>query len=138
MKKILVFIAFLVGMSITASAQTEMLQYRDVNHFSSDSVRYKLYPTFNMWTYLKLDTRTGLITQVQYSINGDEFECTLGAPFNLSTPEKNRNGRYELYPTTNNWTFLLLDQIEGKVYHVQWSQKTTNRGVYEIQFSPLN
>lgn len=115
-----------------------MLQYRDVNHFSSDSVRYKLYPTFNMWTFLKLDTRTGLITQVQYSVNGDEFECTSGAPFNLSTPEKNRNGRYELYPAINNWTFLLLDQIEGKVYHVQWSQKTTNRGVYEIQFSPLN
>ena len=140
MKKIvtLVFTAFLVGMSITASAQIEMLQFKDVNHFSSDSVRYKLYPTFNMWTFLKLDTRTGLITQVQYSINGDEFECILGFPGQSLNSTNSQNGRYELYPTTNSWTFLLLDQIEGKVYHVQWSQKTTNRGVYEIQFSPLN
>ena len=34
--------------------------------FGTDA-RYKLYPTQNMWTFLKLDTETGRIWQVQYS-----------------------------------------------------------------------
>ena len=34
--------------------------------FGTDA-RYKLYPTQNMWTFLKLYTETGRIWQVQYS-----------------------------------------------------------------------
>ena len=32
---------------------------------------YKLYATENMWTFLELDTATGIIWQVQYSVKGD-------------------------------------------------------------------
>lgn len=35
--------------------------------------RYKLYPTTNMWTFLKLDTRNGRIWQVQWSFEDDKL-----------------------------------------------------------------
>ena len=38
---------------------------------NEDIERYKLYPTENMWTFLELDTATGLIWQIQYDVEGD-------------------------------------------------------------------
>lgn len=40
---------------------------------------YRLFPTTNMWTFLKLNTEDGRIWQVQYAINNDEnrFETYL-------------------------------------------------------------
>ena len=35
-----------------------------------DIDRYKLYPTQNTWTFLELDTQTGRVWQVQYSVQG--------------------------------------------------------------------
>ena len=106
--------------SLTISAQGQ-LQYKDVNHFTSDKVRYKLYPTFNMWTFLKLDTQTGRVSALQFSVEStkNEGELYIGMPYEKVDLV---NGRYELYPTSNIWTFLMVDQIDGKVYHVQWSQ----------------
>ena len=82
-----------------------------------------------MYTFLKLDTRSGQIWQVQYSINGDEFETALSeAVLSLNqTP-----GKFALYPTTNNWTFIMLDTVDGTTYHVQWSQDSSNRGLRRI------
>ena len=40
--------------------------------------------------------------------------------------------RFTLYPTTNIWTFLLLDQVEGTPYQVQWSQEANKRFVMRI------
>ena len=50
-----------------------------------------------------------------------------------SIGEKAKPGRYTLYPTDNMWTFLMLDQIDGTVYQVQWSQKADSRGVIKIE-----
>ncbi|MCQ2578554.1 MAG: hypothetical protein MJ176_08500 [Treponema sp.] len=36
----------------------------------STNVRYRLFPTQNTWTFLKLDTITGKIWQVQFSVKG--------------------------------------------------------------------
>lgn len=124
MKKLLFILAAVV---ITASvmAEGEYPQYRSVNHYSDSSVRYKLYQTFNLWTFLKLDTRRGTIYQVQYSKKeGQSFETYLGTPGIYGFASDTINGRYELYPTQNNWTFLLVDQIDGDVYEVQWSQES--------------
>lgn len=44
-------------------------------------------------------------------------------------------GQFALYPTTNNWTFILLDTINGDTYHVQWNQDKDKRGIYRIRVS---
>lgn len=95
---------------------------------------YKLYPTANMWTFLKLDTRNGVVHQIQYSVDSADkrFE-TWCNPIPCVTKSEERPGRFELYPTENNYNFLLLDRISGKVYQLQWSLKPENRGAIPIE-----
>ena len=94
-----------------------------------ENVRYKLFPTENIWTFLKLDTRSGKIWQVQYSINDNyrgELELNNKA---FATGETAENGRFTLYPTKNMYNFILLDQTDGKMWQVQWSTEEENRVV---------
>ena len=69
---------------------------------------YKLYPTDNTWTFLKLNTATGQIWHVQYSVessaNAFEYELnTIQRVFG----DADICGRFELYKTQNRWTFIL-------------------------------
>ena len=101
--------------------------------FGTDA-RYKLYPTQNMWTFLKLDTETGRIWQVQYSVKGNDtrFEVPLN-PGNIAKALKRsqKAGRYTLFPTQNMYNFILLDQIDGDTYQVQWGN-AENRMLMQI------
>ena len=97
---------------------------------SDDLFRYKLYPTENMWNFIKLDTRTGKMWMVQFSLESDKrFEYGLSernlATWSLFDGDLPNNGeitgRFELHATENTYNFLLLDRIKGRVYQVQWS-----------------
>ena len=95
---------------------------------------YKLYPTENMWNFIKLDTRTGRMWQVQFSTQGAEyrFQCVLN-DYDLSYEEENTTpNRFELYPTQNNYNFILLDKVDGRVWQVQWSFEKEERMVLRI------
>ena len=83
-------------------------------------INYRLFQTNNRWTFLKLDTRTGEINHVQYSIDGNA-EGIDAVP-----------GRFFLYPTENTYNFILLDQIDGRVWQVQWNIDDDKRGVWRI------
>lgn len=92
---------------------------------------YKLYPTENMWTFLELETFTGKIWQVQYSVSGDRFKVPVNSA-DLSfdyTGDLQYAGRFELYSTQNMYNFLLLDRENGQVWQVQWSIDPDNRGL---------
>jgi hypothetical protein len=102
---------------------------------STATNNYVLYPTTNMYTFLKLDTRNGKIWQVQYSLDNNEFECILN---DTELTHYGKPGQFALYPTTNHWTFILLDTINGDTYHVQWSQDKDKRGIYRIRLSLYN
>ena len=98
----------------------------------NDGARYELYSTQNIWTFLKLDTRTGKIWQVQYSLeSGKQGEWVLNDR-SLTQNSEGGNGRFELYPTSNIFNFILLDHSNGKTYQVQWSQKEELRMVVPI------
>ena len=43
------------------------------------------------------------------------------------------NGRFTLYPTDNIWTFILLDQVDGNTWQVQWSNEEEKRGIFQIK-----
>lgn len=123
MKKLFILLAAAV-IAASAMAQTQ-IQFNAVNHETNSTLRYKLYPTFNMWTYLKLDTQTGRVTMLQFSASSrtEEGEIYIGIPMETYVGDEAKNGRYELYPTTNMWTFLMIDQMNGNTYHIQWSNK---------------
>ena len=119
MKKVLVVLV--LGMTLGMNAQ-------------EDIERYKLYPTTNIWTFLELDTATGLMWQIQYDVEGDKrFKSVLNdfeiADGNIIKPII---GRFKLYPTQNTYNFILLDVTVGTVAQVQWSFDDDNRGIVGI------
>jgi hypothetical protein len=95
---------------------------------------YQLFPTKNYWTFIKLDTRNGKMWQVHFTVSedGGQGEIELNS-IPLVSMEKEINGRFTLYPTENIYNFLLLDQIDGTVYQVQWSMEAKNRGIVLIK-----
>ncbi len=99
------------------------------------NVRYRLFPTQNTWTFLKLDTVTGKIWQVQYSVDGDDYRFE--SPVSLkdiadALKIERKIGRFTLYPTRNLYNFIMLDQIDGRTYQVQWSMEPDNRFIIPI------
>ncbi|MBL7838196.1 MAG: hypothetical protein JNM67_11825 [Bacteroidetes bacterium] len=99
----------------------------------TNSIRYRLYPTQNVWNFIKLDTRTGLMWQVQYSLDrGGRMTVDLNSD-TLVSNDKQVDGRFTLVPTQNISNFILLDQIDGKTWQVQWAIDSKNRLVIEIE-----
>ena len=142
MIKHIIILIFVLTISTTI-AQAYSNKFEDIAIGSSinenisvpnhDSIIYRLFPTENMWTFIKLNTRNGQMWQVQYDINGDNrFEIYLNLAPLIST-EKEVNGRFTLHSTQNIYTFILLDQIEGKMWQVQWSTKLEDRGIIPIE-----
>jgi len=99
---------------------------------SPDSnVNYRLYQTNNRWTYLKLDTRSGIINHVQYSMESGNMQYPLNkTPF--AEGENAKPGRFFLYPSENTYNFILLDQIDGRVWQVQWNIDESKCGTWKI------
>jgi hypothetical protein len=78
---------------------------------------YRLFNTKNIYTFLKLDTREGLIWQVQW---GDKNHRLIEPINPKALASGGKAGRFTLYPTTNIYTFILVDQETGDAWQVQW------------------
>ncbi|MCH5294061.1 MAG: hypothetical protein J1E07_10050 [Treponema sp.] len=134
MKKIFYtsFVLFLGFFLLFAVSCTEVLPSTPTQN---SDVRYCLFPTKNMWTFLKLDTMTGQIWQVQFSTTGDDYRFeTILSSVNITDVLKieKKLGRFTLYPTENMYNFVMLDQINGYTYQVQWNGDKENRFVVPI------
>lgn len=112
-----------------------MFQYMEIFRSQLREPEFQLFKTQNMWTFLKLNTRTGQIWQVQFSVKGADyrFETPLDTNERISEYfDEPICGRFTLYPTDNMYNFILLDQINGRCWQVQWSTEPENRGVMRI------
>ena len=80
---------------------------------------YRLFNTQNIYTLLKLDTRDGRIWQVQWGDKDHRYIEPINPKALVSggTP-----GRFTLYPTSNIYTFILLDQKTGNAWQAQWGK----------------
>lgn len=133
MKIILLLLSMICATSITYSqkalvdsTQTNIVVYPN---------NFKLYPTGNMWNFLKLDTRNGKIWKVQFHTDSDKrFERYLN-DISLVFPFKEDEipGRFELHKTENIYNFVLLDKIDGRVWQVQWSMNQEKEFVNRIR-----
>ena len=145
MRYLLSFVAVLLC-SVTLSAQDYSEQDSTESIFNEETIQglallktimndcpaYELYRTDNMWTFLKLETSTGKIWQVQYAVgDGDAFQVVLN-DISLAFDGMETAGRFKLHPTDNIYNFLLLDTHTGSVWQAQWSQNPDNRGVIPI------
>ena len=104
------------------SKQLEVIEFR-INGMN----RFKLYPTENIYTFLKLDTATGKIDHLQWSLESDNEGLVTINSDDLSLGSG--CGTFELYPTKNMYQFILLDKVTGRQWHVQWGMETSKRWI---------
>jgi hypothetical protein len=129
MKRRLITLGFVLFATISfAQSTSETL----IQNISPDTTAvYRLFSTRNMYTFIKLDTRNGQMWQVQWGTESKyRFESTLSDISRVSK-EDEKKGRFFLYPTTNIYNFILLDQIDGRTWQVQWG-KAEDRAVIPI------
>ena len=94
--------------------------------------RYKLYQTENIYNLLQLDTKTGMIKIVQWSLDSTEEFSTYINDTDLSYGFDYGSGCFELYPTKNMYQFILIDKSDGRKWHVQWGHKKAERWIRRI------
>ena len=124
MKKLLLLCVFAV-FTLIANAQTDIRQTRP-DFTQNPNATYRLFPTTNMWIFIKLNTADGRMWLVQYSTKaGNQVEIPLSRIERAEESEK-KDGRFTLYAIQNMYNFILLDQIDGRVWQVQWSTEGDN------------
>ena len=146
MKRIFLFLSFLsmflcvrAQLNITPSCSTDSIAIYTTDMVNDLvtmqmrrdlSERYKIYSTENNYILIKLDTQTGKIQLIQWSLKSeDEFTVSLN---------KNDLSKYagvnsfELYPTKNIYQFILLDKATGRTWHVQWGTGSSDRWIKSI------
>ena len=127
MKKLIIFI-FIAHTSFAQTTSEAPVQ----NISTDNNVVYRLFSTRNMYTFIKLDTRNGQMWQVQWDTKSNQLETSLSLVY-LVSEEDEKNGRFFLHPTTNMYNFILIDQIDGRVWQVQWSNNAKERMVVPIK-----
>ncbi len=138
MKKNIITVVILL-LTISSFAQNQIEKYENgLNHRNENYIRtYRVFPTANMWYFIKLNTRTGQMWQIEFD---QKKTNQLDIPLNnlsLVEEQKEVDNRFILYPTQNNWNFLLLDQINGKIWQVNWDMKPEKNKVLPLSNSSL-
>ena len=155
MKKIVLLISFLSPLAIfgqnTSSVDSliRVVQELRAEIHGSDSIsklfmegvynnidkpRYKIYQTENTYNLLKLDTRTGKVWQIQYRMKDVQpAVVTIGSSFGRVFEIDGWDGRFELYPTKNMYTFIMLDTGTGDTYQVQWGTSYEYRFIEKLE-----
>jgi hypothetical protein len=113
----------------TAAAGVDVVRAK-----AADKLRFKLYKTQNLWTFLLLDTRTGKIWQVQYSLKARSEAGTV--PLSTDELANGPENRFELTATDNLWNFVLLDRVDGRTWQCQYSMQESGRGCVAIDAVP--
>jgi hypothetical protein len=130
MKNIILILFVLVNINARGQTLKENDLVRISNYQSPIPAKYRLYPTSNIFTFLRLNTTNGIIDVVQYSNSDNRMIYVLS---NRPLVDSGTIDRFTLYPTLNIWTFLLLDQLEGNTYQVGWSKDPEKSYVLQIR-----
>ena len=129
MKTRLITLIFLLLTTISYAQSTSQPPTQNIS--TDSTVVYRLFATNNTYNFIKLNTRNGQMWQVQWSLKDNQFETTL-SDISRVTKDEEKNGRFFLYPTTNTYNFILLDQIDGRAWQVQWNFDAEKRMVTRI------
>lgn len=122
MKKIFIISAFLFFFLPVFAQEASQTDIKRFNVNQDTKVAFRLFPTANAWNHLLLDTRTGQIWGVQISLNNiNQIMKWVVDDTHIESATKENVGRFTLYPTTNNYNFILLDQTDGRMWQVQFS-----------------
>ena len=110
---------FAVTVTLLLFASLALAQGVHLEPTQNPDAPYRLFSTQNIYTFLKLDTRAGRIWQLQWGDKEHSFVESINPKALVSGGNP---GRFTLYPTSNIFTFILLDQETGDAWHVQWGK----------------
>lgn len=134
-----IFMLLALLMSMTSFAQKDSVtskldeiskRLQEIQENQVDLERYKVYPTENIYTFLKLDTKTGRIQQLQWSLDKENEGTLVLNDIDLSV--STIPCKFELYPTKNMYQFILVNQTLGWTWHVQWGIGENKRWIRQI------
>ena len=127
------FFALIITLTTNFTFAQSSSEAPNQNISTDSNVDYRLFATRNMYTFIKLNTSNGQMWQVQWGTESKyRFENVL-SDISLVNKDEEKKGRFFLYPTTNIYNFILLDQIDGRVWQVQWNTEAKNRLVVPIK-----
>ncbi|RYM32092.1 hypothetical protein ERX46_15530 [Brumimicrobium glaciale] len=107
---------------------------RNSDKITSQSIaNYRLFSTEIINTFIKLNTQNGLLWQVQIDIEDERRYETFINTLPLVENENEVTDRFTLHGTYNIYTFILLDQIDGRMWQVYWSDKPEERDIILIK-----
>ena len=130
MKKPVMKRKFIVAVMFLLFTSFALAELNVLEPTQNPNAPYRLFNTQNIFTFLKLDTRSGKIWQLQW---GMKLSSQFIVPINIEALSPNKvPGRFTLYPTSNTYIFILLDQRTGDSWQVQWSMEEENRFILPI------
>ncbi len=136
MKKLSIsLIIVITTMIFHTHAQVKMsdgVNINSQNNQNYEPATYRLFSTQNTWTFIKLDTRNGMMWQIQWSTESDKRFATSLNLLPLVAKGNEKDNRFTLYPTQNIYNFILVDQIDGRTWQVQWSIDPDKRLVIPV------
>ena len=71
--------------------------------------------------------------QVQFGMKSDYRFVTNLSVEALVSKDMEVNDRFTLYSTENMYSFILIDQLDGKTWQVEWSAGAKNKRVIPIE-----
>ena len=83
--------------------------------------RFRLYGTQNMWTFIELDTYTGKIWQLQYSLKNDNTRFII--PINSDHLNYTFENVFDIQPMTSMYQYYLINTKTGEMWQFQWNTK---------------
>lgn len=137
-KNIIILLIILVNMNLFAQIQVDENQDNLYQVNENYIKTYRIFPTVNIYYYIKLNTRTGQIWQIKI----DQKKANqLELPFsNLPFVKKHEevDNRFTLYPTQNSWNYMLLDQVNGRIWQVTWDINPDKNKIIPLNSSALS
>lgn len=120
---------------LTAVVMAVSVMAVETQQFTQDpKAKYRLFPTQNMYIFIRLDTSNGILDLVQWNTNLSHQTIEPLSPYKrVNSPQDEKPGRFTLYATANIHTFIMLDQLNGKVWQVQWAVDPSDRNVFLIE-----
>lgn len=127
MKRIIAALTLLFALASPAWAE-EPLEFIEEFKQSLDAP-YRLFPTTNINTLIALQTSSGRLYQIHPGIGESAVQGAITINDKDLTPEgsDSESNRFTLYPTSNIYSFILVDQLIGRFWRVQWNYEKDKR-----------
>ena len=105
-KVVLIFALFFCCSAIYTQANKQGITTETITETITETSRYKLYQTEATYVLLKLDTQTGKIWLVQWSLEDNRGEWIANELSLVTEVDGFVNGRFELQPTKNIYNYI--------------------------------